>query len=1831
MINYKKYFSNPCKFEFMKKITTLIIACLLMGSFAKAQYVNIPDSNFRTFLINKYPACFNGAELMDTTCSGVVNEVNLDCIGDSIKDLSGMQYFKNLTTLTYENFNYLSSFPPLPNTLRALNLNNSAGITSLPALPNSLRALSCTNNVRLTSLPTLPDSLQVLTCESNSLLALPALPQSIKTLGCSSNNLVSLPVLPNSLISLVCTANHITQLQSNLPQTLVSLNIGSNPIASLPSLDSLYSLSYIDCSGDTNLQCLPRIPISVNYINFSGSGINCLPNYTTNVTLASTGLPLCTNSSPCALGDNYVNIPDNNFGQLLISKFPDCLHKDNAGLYWMDTTCAGVLTTDSLSTYYTMLEGSAVDTIRFEGLQYFKNLKYFHIQPMLHVSYAVIDNNVLPNGIKTLQFGSFNAVIFNTSKLPDSLINFTNNSCNQFLGSNVVFPSGFKNFSFSGTRSIGDWINGNTFPDNLETFVVRYLINYSPLTNLPNNLKTFEFNSCWGVTDFSYMNLPAGLQNLSFIDANRNVNTNAITLPKLPASLKTLNLNSTKTSCLPLLPDSLQTLDITGASVSCISKIPNAYLSITPSTPLCNATNDSNSCTVVTKNYVNIPDSNFRKYLITQIPTCFNVAGQMDTTCSGVLNEIKLDCSNQLINDLSGLQYFKNLFTLICSSNNLKVLSNLPSGLGHLECMADQLSDLPTLPTGLVYLNCANNHIITLPALPNTLIELDLDYNPITSLPYLEPLTSLFKLSCIDDSNLVCLPKIPNSLQVLYPGPNIKCLPNYTTYVNGFSTQLLLCNISYSCSVSNSFVNIPDSNFRNYLISQIPACFNGEKQLDTTCSGMDSLKVISCGNLNITDLTGVSYFKNLDTLNCNNNLLTTIPPIAKTIKVLFASYNQLTSLPTSLPDSLHVLLCNNNKLTSLPSLPAKLNYLSCEYNQLTSLVDIPETVGILLCNNNKLDYIQKIPGSIAIFTCDNNQLTFLPPFPATDSTKGHNCYFSATGNKNLTCLPKLPNNFRTVRLDSTGITCLPNALDSAIITPVGLSVCSFSSPCFVLTIQNNFVNIPDSNFAKYLIKEYPNCLYKDSSNKFWMDTICSEALPKATIHCNGLNIHSISGVQYFTNLSSLNCSNNPLGSLPTLSNSLTELLCSSDSLTALPTLPTSLNYLNCQVNNLTTLGTLPNSLLEVNCRINNISNLPLLPTSLLILRCDGNPISSLPTLPNGLKDLYINTTDIHCLPVLPESLANLTLDTNITHCMPNQVAGLNIVQFNANGSATTGIALATCNPTNNANQCKPYPTVMGKVFGDDNSNGIKDSNEHYIPYVPVKLNTGAIVYTDNAGQYTISTSDTGSFSLSVTAPPNYKVLPTNTNFSFSANNSFLTLSDIALQPTTIIDSLAINIESWNVAVPGRSVAYSIDYRNMGTNTTGATISFIYDTSKLIFDSASIPSVTKNGNTLTWSDTLTPNYFGSRFYNNGYSYPYFTFTVKPSVHLGDSINSVANIASAKATATNGNTLIARSSFDPNSKEATLQLSTKQVMDGEMIDYHVHFQNIGNASARNIVIADTLSPLLTQGLLQMMGSSHNPNITFKNNIIYFEFLNIELPDSGTNQLKSNGFVHFKLKPVTTLSEGTNIENKASIYFDYNSPVITNITSTIIKNTPLPVSLRSYTAQEVLGSNGQIANNWTAANELNVAFYNVQRSADATSFSNIGQVAAKGNGGYSFLDLNAGLYAKYKTLYYRLQIIDKDGSIRYSKTISVELTVNRLPLTVFPNPSKSFIIVNGKGITEIRLIDNLGRVVLKRTSLNVNDAQQRLDFKLGTGIYMAKILFADGTVKSEKVVVE
>lgn len=63
-------------------------------------------------------------------------------------------------------------------------------------------------------------------------------------------------------------------------------------------------------------------------------------------------------------------------------------------------------------------------------------------------------------------------------------------------------------------------------------------------------------------------------------------------------------------------------------------------------------------------------------------------------------------------------------------------------------------------------------------------------------------------------------------------------------------------------------------------------------------------------------------------------------------------------------------------------------------------------------------------------------------------------------------------------------------------------------------------------------------------------------------------------------------------------------------------------------------------------------------------------------------------------------------------------------------------------------------------------------------------------------------------------------------------------------------------------------------------------------------------------------------------------------------------------------------------------------------------------------------------------------------------------------------SHGFVSYKIAPEQDLREHTTIENTASIYFDFNPPIVTNITQNVmVSELPMTTSIPNFEiAQEV-----------------------------------------------------------------------------------------------------------------------------------------------------------------------
>ncbi|MFT3980214.1 MAG: endonuclease [Ferruginibacter sp.] len=107
-------------------------------------------------------------------------------------------------------------------------------------------------------------------------------------------------------------------------------------------------------------------------------------------------------------------------------------------------------------------------------------------------------------------------------------------------------------------------------------------------------------------------------------------------------------------------------------------------------------------------------------------------------------------------------------------------------------------------------------------------------------------------------------------------------------------------------------------------------------------------------------------------------------------------------------------------------------------------------------------------------------------------------------------------------------------------------------------------------------------------------------------------------------------------------------------------------------------------------------------------------------------------------------------------------------------------------------------------------------------------------------------------------------------------------------------------------------------------------------------------------------------------------------------------------------------------------------------------------------------------------------------------------------------------------------------------------------------LPVTITEFNAQKL---NESVLLRWYATYETNFRNFEIERSIDGTGFYTIGQVTGQNLANYSFQDNNLPVSG---IVYYRLKMIDIDGSFSYSNIIPVRLNNNFTNALVYPNPS-------------------------------------------------------------------
>jgi endonuclease I len=177
-------------------------------------------------------------------------------------------------------------------------------------------------------------------------------------------------------------------------------------------------------------------------------------------------------------------------------------------------------------------------------------------------------------------------------------------------------------------------------------------------------------------------------------------------------------------------------------------------------------------------------------------------------------------------------------------------------------------------------------------------------------------------------------------------------------------------------------------------------------------------------------------------------------------------------------------------------------------------------------------------------------------------------------------------------------------------------------------------------------------------------------------------------------------------------------------------------------------------------------------------------------------------------------------------------------------------------------------------------------------------------------------------------------------------------------------------------------------------------------------------------------------------------------------------------------------------------------------------------------------------------------------------------------------------------------------------------------------LPVTLRSF---EGVYRNNISYLDWRIEEEKELSHYEIQRSIDGKTFSKIGLIKSAYAHNYRFEDpMSNPLSNRY---YYRLKMIDLDGSYDYSKVVSIEVTTKKYVFTLFPNPATKEVNLkfgeNINSIVTINVTDMLGKVWLQQNFTNTTELNTLNINALPMGNYIVQSS-VNGVVSYQRLVV-
>lgn len=177
-------------------------------------------------------------------------------------------------------------------------------------------------------------------------------------------------------------------------------------------------------------------------------------------------------------------------------------------------------------------------------------------------------------------------------------------------------------------------------------------------------------------------------------------------------------------------------------------------------------------------------------------------------------------------------------------------------------------------------------------------------------------------------------------------------------------------------------------------------------------------------------------------------------------------------------------------------------------------------------------------------------------------------------------------------------------------------------------------------------------------------------------------------------------------------------------------------------------------------------------------------------------------------------------------------------------------------------------------------------------------------------------------------------------------------------------------------------------------------------------------------------------------------------------------------------------------------------------------------------------------------------------------------------------------------------------------------------------LAIGLKNFQAVK---TNGRVYINWQTDYEKDADFFEIQYTYDKTDWKMLDRIKAfnlsTGNN-YNYTDSNPVT----KDLYFRLKLVQKNGTASYSSISLVKYDNLKSKITIYPNPTSGYALVsfNDSFKKGTLTLSNFEGHVVQSKSVNSTSGYVKLEMtSLPKGIYIMEIRDQSGSLQSEKLI--